>query len=120
MTERNYVQMPDASGPQGGRYYLFPDVELLRRLPGTPAESAAVDEQGLAVGRNHQDGIALAHVNRFDQHGVARMLCSTRQDGGQRRENQRRPCPAAPPSASARQQNGQRKQSAKRRALPHQ
>ena len=66
---------------------LLADVEVLRRLMRAAAKAAAIHQQGLAVGRNQQQGIALAHVDGLHQQCVARVIDragQTADHGGQK------------------------------------
>ena len=107
------------------RDHLLADVEVLRGLARAAAEAAAIDQQGLAVGRNQQQGVALAHVDGFHQQRVAGVLDRARQHRSQSGQQQRGPgkrrCQRAPePTAQAGQHDGRAEQRAKGRRLPEQ
>src|SRR5580692_6192562 len=49
------IEMTNAPRPQRRRYDFFADVELLRRLSWSAAESASVDQQRFSVRRHKQN-----------------------------------------------------------------
>ena len=55
--------MGDATGPQVGRDYVFAEVEL---RTGAPDGATGVDEQGAALRRDEQNGVAFANVDGSD------------------------------------------------------
>jgi len=61
---------------------LLADVVILRSLMRTAAEAAAIDQQGFAVGRDQQQGIALAHIDGLHQQSVAGVVNRTGQNSG--------------------------------------
>ena len=89
------------------------------------AVAAAIYQQGLAVGRNQQNGVALAHIDGLDEQGVAGVIDGAWQDGNNGGQKQRGPCSAAGPAGSRRngpagQNDGCRKQRAEGERLPKQ
>jgi hypothetical protein len=69
--EGHRVEAADAARPEDLGDHLLADVEILRGLMRAAAKAAAIDQQGLAVGSDQQQGIALAHVDGLHQQGVA-------------------------------------------------
>ncbi len=57
------IEVGDASRPEIGRDYVFAEVEL---RAGAPNRATGVDEQGLALGRDQQNGIAFADIDGSD------------------------------------------------------
>src|ERR1041385_8552992 len=58
--ERNHIKMLQPARPQVGRNHVFAKIELTAHRSNA---AAAVDQNGSSLGRNHQEGIALPHVN---------------------------------------------------------
>jgi hypothetical protein len=81
--EGDHIEAANAARPQNLRDDLLADVIVLRRLMRAAAKAAAIDEQGFAVGRNQQQGIALAYVDGLHQQCVARMIDRTGRNGSQ-------------------------------------
>ena len=86
--EGDGVKVADAARPEDLGDDFFADVEFLRGLVGTAAESAAIDEQGFAVGGDEQQRVALADVDGFHEQRVVGMLDGARRDCGSGGEEQ--------------------------------
>jgi len=69
-----------AARPQNLRNDLLADVVILWGLMRAAAEASAIDEQGLAVRRNQQKGIALAYVDGLHQQCVVGVIDRARQN----------------------------------------
>jgi hypothetical protein len=61
--DRDRVEARDAARPQIGRDNVFAEVEL--RAAGAEGASG-IDQQGAALRRDEQRGVAFAHVDRGD------------------------------------------------------
>ena len=98
--EGHYVQAANSARPQHLGDDLLADVIVLGGLMRASAVAAAIHQQGLTVGRNQQNGVALAHVDGLDEQGVAGVIDGTGQDGNDGGQKQRGPCSAAGPAGS--------------------
>src|SRR5271157_2924082 len=79
--EGHHVEAANAARPQHLRDNLLADVIVLGSLARAAAVAAAIDEQSFAVGRNQQDGIALAYVDGLDKQSILGVIDGARQDG---------------------------------------
>jgi hypothetical protein len=77
------VEMADAARPESLRDDFLADIEILWGLMRAASETAAVDEQGLAVGSDQQKRVALANINGFHEQSVVGMLDGVRGYGGE-------------------------------------
>src|SRR5580692_1127652 len=104
------VEVTDAARPESFRDNFFADVEVLRGLMWAATETAAIDEEGFAVGSNQEKRVALANVDGFHEQGVVGMLDGARTYGGDGGKEHRGPGGATLPGRPARQQHGRDEQ----------
>ena len=81
MAQRDDIEMANAARPEHWRNHLFANVEVL----GGPAADAppnptAIHSMVLAIGRDEQQRISLAHVDGFDKQRIMWMIDGTRHD----------------------------------------
>ncbi len=61
--ERDDVHGADAAVPQVGRHHVFADIELRRATAAERGDAAAIHQHAFAIGKDHQQAVALAHVD---------------------------------------------------------